>query len=58
MSIDPSKKVAEIVVIIMNSICTYMQKQGSISSFSFPIQLILLQSKKMAMAILPSYQDV
>lgn len=49
---------AVILVIIMNGICMYMQKQGSISSFSIPIQPILLQSKKMAMAILLGYQDV
>lgn len=58
MSIDQSKKVAAIFVIIMNSICMYMQKQGSISSFSFPIQPILLQSRKIATAVLVGSQDV
>lgn len=56
MSVDQSKKVAVIFVIIMNSICMCMQKQGGTSSLSFPIQPILLQSKKIAMAVLLGYQ--
>lgn len=58
MSIDQSKTVAVIFMIIMNNICMYMQKQGSTSTLSFPIQPILLQSKKIAMAVLLGYQDV